>query len=98
MTVSFNQERLVRIKELANFPQRKERIYTYKDGKTKRISARPAIKGMIGVSDKTLWLWVKRGEFPAPIKLGNGITVWRMSEVQAWIDAQVTGEAGEVEA
>jgi predicted DNA-binding transcriptional regulator AlpA len=30
---------------------------------------------------------VKQGEFPQPIKLGS-ITVWRLSDVQAWMQAQ----------
>ena len=85
---SLNQDQFLRIKDLANFPKREERIYTYKDGinkgKTKRIGARPASRGMIGVSDKTIWLWVKEGQFPKPVKLGS-ITVWRLSEVQAWM-------------
>lgn len=82
------KDQFLRIKDLANFPQREERIYTYKDGinkgKTKRIGARPATRGMIGVSDKTIWLWAKQGEFPKPIKLGS-VTVWRLSDVQAWM-------------
>ncbi|OUY09022.1 helix-turn-helix transcriptional regulator [Acinetobacter populi] len=86
-----NQDQFLRIKDLANFPKRPERTYTYKDGKlkgtVKRIGARQASKGMIGVSDKTIWQWVKQGEFPAPIKLGN-ITVWKLSEVQAWMQSK----------
>lgn len=85
---SLNQDQFLRIKDLANFPQREERTYTYKDGinkgKTKRIGARSASRGMIGVSDKTIWLWTKKGEFPKPVRLGS-ITVWRLSEVQAWM-------------
>jgi len=86
---SLNQEQLLRIKDLANYPAKAATIHIYKSGinkgKAKKINARPASKGLIGVSDKTIWLWVKRGEFPAPIKLSDGITVWRLSEVQAWM-------------
>ena len=81
-----NQEQFLRIKDLANFPAKQASIYTYKSGfnkgKTKNINARPASKGMIGVSDKTIWQWVKNGEFPAPIKLSGSVTVWRLSDVQ----------------
>ena len=86
-----NPDAFLRIKDLANFPERKERIQLHKAGKckgqTKRISARPASRGILGVSDKTIWQWVKQGEFPQPIKLGS-ITVWRLSDVQAWMQAQ----------
>lgn len=75
------QDQFLRIKDLANFPAKQATIHTYKSGvskgKTKNISARPASKGMVGVSDKTIWQWVKRGEFPAPVKLSDSVTVWQ---------------------
>lgn len=84
-----DQEQFLRIKDLANYPEKLATTHTYKSGinkgKTKNINARPASKGLIGVSDKTIWQWVKRGEFPAPIKLSDSITVWRLSDVKAWI-------------
>lgn len=80
-----NPEQFVRIKDLANYPERKERVHRYKNGKTKRIGARPASRGMIGVSDKTIWLWVKHGDFPAPLKLSENVTVWRLSDVKEWM-------------
>ena len=92
MTALFNSDQFIRISELANYPARPERTYTYKSGElkgqTKRISARPESKGIIGVSDKTIWLWVKQDKFPAPLKLSDGVTVWRMSDVQAWMQAK----------
>ena len=89
---SLNQEQFLRIKDLANYPEKQATIHTYKSGinkgQTKNINARPASKGLIGVSDKTIWQWVKRGEFPAPIRIGGNVTVWRLSDVQAWMQAQ----------
>lgn len=87
-----NQERFLRIKDLANYPEKQATTHTYKSGinkgKTKNINARPASKGLIGVSDKTIWQWVKRGEFPAPIKLTDSVTVWRLSEIQTWMQSK----------
>ncbi|WP_291340541.1 helix-turn-helix transcriptional regulator [Acinetobacter sp. UBA801] len=84
-----NADQFLRIKDLANYPAKQATKHTYKSGiskgKTKNINARPASKGLIGVSDKTIWQWVKRGEFPAPIKLSPTVTVWRLSEVQTWM-------------
>lgn len=89
---SLNQEQFLRIKDLANYPAKRATTHTYKSGinkgKTKNINARPASKGLIGVSDKTIWQWVKRGQFPAPIKLSNSVTVWRLSDVQTWMQSQ----------
>lgn len=90
MTSTIDQ--FVRLKDLANFPAKQATTYIYKSGaskgKTKNINARPASKGMIGVSDKTIWQWVKRGEFPAPVKLSDSVTVWRLSDVQTWMQSK----------
>ena len=87
-----NQEQFLRIKDLANYPAKAATTHIYKSGinkgKEKKINARPASKGLINVSDKTIWQWVSRGEFPAPIKLSDGITVWRSSEVHAWMQSK----------
>lgn len=89
---SLKQEQFLRIKDLANYPAKKASIHTYKSGinkgKTKNLNARPASKGLIGVSDKTIWQWVKIGEFPAPIKLSDSVTVWRLSDVQTWMQSK----------
>ncbi|MEG2268605.1 MAG: AlpA family phage regulatory protein, partial [Acinetobacter sp.] len=37
---------------------------------------------------KTIWQWVKRGLFPAPIKLSDSVTVWRLSDIQAWMQSK----------
>ena len=87
---SMNQDRFLRIKDLANYPAKSATQHIYKSGinkgQVKNLNSRPASKGLIGVSDKTIWTWVKRGEFPAPVKLSPSVTVWRLSEVQAWMD------------
>ena len=36
-------------------------------------------------SKSTLWRRVKAGEFPAPVKLSEGVTAWRAEEVRRWI-------------
>nr|MBP8206539.1 AlpA family phage regulatory protein [Acinetobacter sp.] len=91
------QERFLRIKDLANIPAKQAATHIYKSGvnkgKAKVVNARPASAGLLGVSDKTIWNWVKRGEFPAPIKLSPSVTVWRLSEVQAWMDEKGMGVA-----
>ncbi|HEY9069530.1 MAG TPA: AlpA family phage regulatory protein [Candidatus Ozemobacteraceae bacterium] len=43
--------------------------------------------GPFPVSPSTLWLWVKLGRFPKPIKLGPRTTVWRVEDIRAWIEA-----------
>ena len=87
-----NHEQFLRIKDLANYPAKKATIHIYKSGinkgRSKNINARPASHGLIGVSDKTIWQWVREGKFPSPIKLSECVTVWRMSDIQAWMESK----------
>ena len=39
----------------------------------------------VRISKATIWSWVKQNKFPSPIKLGEGITVWRKSDIDAWL-------------
>ena len=36
-------------------------------------------------SAPTLWRKVKDGTFPKPVKLSSRVTVWRVSEIRAWL-------------
>jgi predicted DNA-binding transcriptional regulator AlpA len=36
-----------------------------------------------------LWRKVKAKTFPAPVKLSERVTAWRVGEVRAWMEAQV---------
>lgn len=33
---------------------------------------------------KTIWAWVRREQFPAPVKLTAGCTRWRSTDVERW--------------
>lgn len=85
-------EQFYRMKDLANIPERPARTHMYKSGinigKVRIIGARQASKGLIGVSEKTLWEWVRKGEFPKPIKLSSTITVWRAKDITEWMKSK----------
>jgi prophage regulatory protein len=51
-----------------------------------RLSAIVGPGGPIPISKSTWWAGVKTGRFPAPIKLGRGITVWRVQDIRALIE------------
>jgi predicted DNA-binding transcriptional regulator AlpA len=36
------------------------------------------------VSPSTLWRQIKTEKFPKPLKLSQGVTAWRRSELEAW--------------
>ncbi len=88
----FAVDAYLRIKDLANIPASPARTHVYKSGankgSTRSIRERKASKGLIGVSEKTIWEWVKQGEFPKPIKLSPSITVWRATDVAKWMQSK----------
>ncbi len=42
------------------------------------------IAGRYKISRQTLWTWVRKGKYPAPVKLGPNVTRWRASEVEKY--------------
>jgi predicted DNA-binding transcriptional regulator AlpA len=49
-------------------------------------------RGILPFSPALLWRKVRRGQFPPPVKLSDGVTAWRADEVDRWI-AQHSGSA-----
>lgn len=41
-----------------------------------------------GVSRQSIWLWVRKGKFPKPIKLSESVTRWRLTDVELWEKAR----------
>jgi len=41
---------------------------------------------MVNLSASTIWRFYKQGKFPEPVRLTNRVTVWRQSDIQAFID------------
>jgi len=44
-----------------------------------------------GVSKDTIWRWKRKGEYPAPVKLGRTTTRWRLAEIEEWEGQLVCG-------
>ncbi len=42
----------------------------------------------IPFSAPTLWRKVKDGTFPAPLKLSERVTAWKVSDIRRWLAAQ----------
>jgi predicted DNA-binding transcriptional regulator AlpA len=49
--------------------------------------------GLLPVCPATVWNWVQRGIFPAPIKLSTGTTCWDITAVEAFIASRAQGGA-----
>ena len=45
--------------------------------------------GPIPVSRSTWWAGVKSGRYPAPVKLGPRITVWRARDIHALVETGI---------
>jgi prophage regulatory protein len=49
----------------------------------------PAVIQLTGYSRSSLYALMKRGKFPASLRLaGGGAVAWRAADVRAWIEAQ----------
>lgn len=49
----------------------------------------PRTMQITGLGRSTVWAYVKTGKFPASIKLSERVTVWRLSEVNRWIEEKI---------
>jgi len=47
-----------------------------------------------GVAPSTIWGWVKRGEFPKPIKLSANCTAWDSADIEAWAQSRKAASKG----
>ena len=43
------------------------------------------IPAIVPFSSATLWREVQAGSFPAPVKLSQRVTAWRVEDVREWI-------------
>ncbi len=53
-----------------------------------RLIRLPQVKAMVGLGRSSIYDWIKRGEFPKPIKVGR-LSGWIEREVQEWIDERI---------
>lgn len=51
------------------------------------VRARIGRPGMVPFSSATLWRKVKSGDFPAPVKLSDRVTAWKIQDVHAWLNS-----------
>ena len=55
-----------------------------------RFIRMPVVLDISGLSKTTIYEYVSRGEFPAPVSLGAKSVAWVESEVVAWMDAKIS--------
>lgn len=54
----------------------------------KQLATERGVVGKLPVTSNTIWAWVRKGIFPAPVKLGGRTTVWKIEDVDAWLAAK----------
>ena len=54
---------------------------------------RPQVEARTGLSRSTLYDWMKRGQFPQPVKLGARLVAWRESDINAWLESRQKRDA-----
>ncbi|TAM17608.1 MAG: AlpA family phage regulatory protein [Candidimonas sp.] len=45
----------------------------------------PIVAPAAGVAGSTIWLWVRKGKFPRPVKVSERVTAWRVEDVREWM-------------
>lgn len=60
---------------------------------TVEILRKPRVLACIGMGNTWLHEAVKRGDFPAPVKLGARAVGWRRADVEAWLESRETKAA-----
>lgn len=50
------------------------------------LREREVLATYLPVGKSTLWNMVNRGEFPRPIKISPRVTVWKLEDIQLWLD------------
>lgn len=85
-----------RMQDIAKYSEQPQKYHVYKSGKNKGkikvIKAQPAKQGLVPVSAKTIWCWVREGKFPKPIRLSANVTVWKAEDIHQWISNKEAGD------
>lgn len=54
----------------------------------KALARRRQVEQLVQLSRSTIYANVKAGTFPAPIRISARAVAWRLSDVEAWLEAR----------
>ncbi|HDV0648462.1 TPA: AlpA family phage regulatory protein [Acinetobacter baumannii] len=77
-----------RVKDLVNYPERAAKDYVDRSGRRRRLSHKPASKGLLNIAESTFWKMILRGDFPKPIYLTASMPTWTESQIKAWLESK----------
>lgn len=55
-----------------------------------RFIRMPELERIVGYKKSTIYELIRDGRFPDRIKLSRGASVWKLSEVNAWLNGEFT--------
>lgn len=54
---------------------------------TDRLLTRAEVERLVGLRRSAIYSLMRAGKFPLPLKISGNAVRWRLSEIEAWIDA-----------
>lgn len=81
-------ERLYRVKDLVNYPDRQAKDYLDRSGRRRKISYKPAAKGLLNIAESTFWKMIRRGDFPEPTYLTDSMPTWTEAQINQWLQSK----------
>ena len=70
----------------------KNKPQAFKLPQSQYIRQSQLIPFIVPFSSATLWRKVKTKEFPAPVKLSERITAWKVADVKEWLESKAGAE------
>lgn len=53
-----------------------------------QLIRRPEVEKMLSISCTTIYRLMSEGKFPKPVRIGDKAIAWRLSDIEAWIEAR----------
>ena len=79
-------EQHYRVKDLVNYPERPAKDYVDRCGRRRKLSYKPATKGILNIAESTFWKMIRRGDFPEPTYLTASMPTWAESQIIEWLE------------
>lgn len=62
-----------------------------KTAQPERLLRLPEVESLVGMRKSSIYGAMRRGEFPAPVKLSRRAVCWPASAIDAWIAERIKG-------
>lgn len=66
-------------------------VHPSKTAQAERLLRLPEVETLVGLRKSSIYDAMKRGEFPAPVKLSRRAVCWPASAIDAWIAERIKG-------